>query len=904
MRSSLRIVGGLLREPAEVHEGFLVASHYRDREWALPSIRICFAFLVCWFLSASSVAADAPSDELTFAKDVQPILESKCVKCHSGPAPKGGLDLRRKDSLLRGGDSGPALTQGAAESSLLWQMIVTGKMPAEGEKLTATERAVLRSWINAGAKGEDELPTKADDESTSTDVTPELWSFRKPVRPPVPQVQAQNRVRTPIDAFILAALEARGLSLSPEADRIVLLRRTYYDLLGLPPTPVQVAEFLADTADDAYEKLIDRLLASPHYGERWGRHWLDVAGYADSEGILSADYVRSAAWRYRDYVIQAFNNDKPYDRFLQEQIAGDELIDYWAAYATQKKFRPEQIDALVATGYLRCASDTSRPDFANIKNAAGYYYQTIDDTLKIVASSTMGLTLQCAKCHSHKYDPIPQTDYYRLQAVFMGAYRPGQWVPQVQRRLLEATQAEEQTAKAHNDTLHAEIAGYRKQIDALNKQYGERLFDERLAKLPQAIREDVRSALAAAPAKRTEVQKYLADKFQKELRPDAKSLPKILAETFAEYAAAVKPHEAAIATVEAKRIVLPEIRALYDLAGQVKTPLLRRGDYRTPGPEMQPGTLAALPTTEPFRWTPPAKDAKTSGRRTAFARWLTQPEHPLTARVMVNRIWLHHFGEGIVATPDDFGNTGSAPSHPELFDWLAREFVDRGWSIKQMHRLMMTSSVYRQQSVVDPNRHAAASQNDPNNRLLWRQRLRRLEAESLRDAILSVAGTINVQMFGPPVPMQRQADGEVTTPAGPTGNRRSIYLQVRRSQPLTLLQLFDQPVMETNCARRGQSTVSLQALTLLNSDALSTQSAAFADRLPKENPADAITLAVQSAFARQPTAEESRQLQVFVAEQTKRYGVALPDKPEESRRRALADLCQMLFSANEFIYVD
>lgn len=860
-------------------------------------------FIAVLFVGGISFSADAPA-ELTFAKDVLPILQAKCVKCHSGPAPKAGLDLSGKVTLVRGGDSGPAVTIGAAESSLLWQMIVTGKMPPVGETaLTADERGTMRTWINSGAKGEDEISKAAEGESSETDTN--LWSFRKPVRPEVPRAKSQDRVRNPIDAFILAALEAKGLTLSPEASRIQLLRRAHFDLLGLPPSPAETAAFLADTADDAYERLIDRLLASPHYGERWGRHWLDVAGYADSEGILDADYVRTAAWRYRDYVIRAFNKDMPYDRFLKEQIAGDELIDYWTAYASQPKFRPDQIEALEATGFLRCASDTSRPDFANIKNAPGYYYQTIDDTLKIVASSTLGLTLHCAKCHSHKYDPISQTDYYRMQAVLMGAYRPGQWVPQVQRRLLEATQVEEQTAKAHNDKLDAEIATHRKAVEELNKQYGQRLFDERLAKLPEAIRVDVSAAISAEPAKRTEVQKYLAEKFQKDLRPDAKTLPKVLSETYADYTAAAKPPESAIAAAEAKRITFPEIRALYDLPGDVKTTVLRRGDYRTPGHEVLPGALAALRTDEPFQWNTPAADRKTSGRRMAMARWLTQPDHPLTARVMVNRIWLHHFGEGIVATPDDFGHTGAAPSHPELLDWLAHEFVERGWSIKQMHRLLMTSSTYRQQSAFDATKHAAAQQADPDDRLLWRQRLRRLEAEPLRDAILSVAGTFNAEMFGQPVQMQRQGDGEVVAPTGPAGHRRSVYLQVRRSQPLTLLQLFDQPVMETNCARRGQSTVSLQALTLLNSDTLLAQATAFADRVLAEKPADPIGHAVQLAFTRSVTDDERQRLGKFVDEQTQRHATAATDaKPEEARRRALADLCQMLLSANEFAYID
>jgi hypothetical protein len=331
--------------------------------------------------------------------------------------------------------------------------------------------------------------------------------------------------------------------------------------------------------------------------------------------------------------------------------------------------------------------------------------------------------------------------------------------------------------------------------------------------------------------------------------------------------------------------------------------LLRRGDYLNPGPEIQAGVLSVLATPEPFTWTSPAKDAPTSGRRRAFAEWLTQPDHPLTARVLVNRLWLHHFGAGLVATPDNFGHAGTPPSHPNLLDWLATEFVARGWSLKALHRLMVTSSTYRQASTIDPVAHAAAKQLDPENRLLWRQRLRRLEAEVLRDAILSVSGTLHPQMFGPPVPMQRQADGEVTTSYDPAGRRRSIYLQVRRSQPLTLLQVFDQPVMETNCTHRATSTVASQALTLLNSDFLLRQAEAFAARLLREDPAAPAAHAVQVALARPATAAERAELAAFLESQTTHY-LQAASTPQEARQRALADLCQIVLSSNEFAYVD
>jgi hypothetical protein len=853
-------------------------------------------FVTLLAFAAPAHAAEPP----LFEKSVLPLLQAKCLRCHGGDKLKADLDVRSKTALVKGGESGPAVVPGSPEKSLLWVKIAADKMPPGKDKLSAAEKTSVRAWIEAGAR--DDGTAVARDDSADKQVSEadrQFWAFRPPLRPPVPRVKAAERVRNPIDAFALTALEKRDLTLAPEADRLTLLRRVTFDLTGLPPTPEEVAAFVADTAPDAYERLIDRLLGSPHYGERWGRHWLDLAGYADSEGILDADYVRSAAWRYRDYVLRAINADKPYDRFLKEQIAGDELTDYWSAYATQKELPADVIEGLLATGYLRCASDTSRPDFVTIKNAPGYYYQTLDDTVKIVSSSLLGLTVQCAKCHSHKYDPIPQTEYYRVQAMFMNGYRPAQWIPQVQRKLNEASAAQEKEAAEQNAKVDAAVKALQKQRDELRRQCEERLFAERLANLPEEIREDVRLALATAPDKRTEVQKYLASKFQKKLRPDDATLLGLLADT--EFTRKSMALAEAIRVEESKRRSFSEIRAFYDLTGEAKTPLLRRGDYLNPGPEVQPGALSVLATPKPFSWSPPPAGAKTSKRRLAFAEWLTQPGHPLTARVLVNRLWLHHFGEGIVNTPENFGRAGSAPSHPELLDWLATEFIARGWSLKQMHRLMLTSSAYRQATTVSVEVSAAAKKIDPENRLLWRQRLRRLEAESLRDAILSAAGTLNPQMLGSPVPIHRQGDGEVTAAADAAGCRRSVYLQVRRSQPVTLLQVFDQPVLETNCTRRMTSTVSSQALTLLNSDFLSRQATAFAERVLREKRDDPAGYAVQLAFGRPATAKERETLAAFLDAQANRYD---RKDAEAARRHALADLCHMLLSSNEFAYVD
>ena len=862
--------------------------------------------LVLWAIVGFATGAGADDTEkktekqaLSFEKNVLPIFRAKCFGCHQGAEAKAELDLSRPDDLLSGGDSGAAIRIGTAEYSLLYERITADEMPKGGPPLTAEEKGLIRTWINDGAKGVD-AAAGIEDEAIGR---VEHWSFLPPVRPAVPKVGALERVRNPIDAFILDKLEAQRLASAPQADRLTLLRRASFDLLGLPPTVNEVETFSADSRPDAYERLIDRLLASAHYGERWGRHWLDAAGYTDSAGILSEDRPLPLAWRYRDYVVQAFNRDKPYDRFLREQIAGDELTDYWTAYATRDSLPADVVEGVIATGFLRTAPDPSRPDFSTIKNAVSeYYYPTINDTMQIVASATMGLTLQCARCHSHKFDPIPQTDYYRLQSIFMTAYRPKKWLPQMKRRLFIASESQKKSADAHNAKVDAIVKKVRGEQSESKKTFAARLFDTRLGALPEVIRADVRQAVEAPKEKRTAVQKYLAEKFEGELRPDAKTLDKLLPETYAKYAEETKARNQAIAAQERRRMHFDEIRALYDLPGEASTPLLLRGDPRTPGPQMQPGAPRAIRTEEPFRWTPPPPDARTSGRRLALARWLTQSSHPLTARVMVNRIWMHHFGVGLVATPGDFGAAGEPPSHPELLDWLATEFVASGWSIKSMHRMIMTSSTYRQRSRIAERQRSHAESIDPENRLLWRQRIRRLEAEPFRDAVLSASGRLNRSLHGAPIPMERHPNGEVTTLTGRDGNRRSIYLQTLRLTPLTVLELFDQPAMETNCVQRSRSTVSLQALTLMNSDTMVAAAEAFAERVLAERPDDPVEHAVSLAFSRPPDEEERKLLEEFVDRQSERHAAA--GKAAEARRLALADLCNMLLGANEFAYVD
>ena len=865
--------------------------------------------LCCFVLSTTAVSAQEPKDALTFEKDILPIVKAKCIRCHAGVEPKAGLNLTSPSSLLTGGKSGAALRIRAAEFSLLYEMVSSGKMPPVGQKLTAAEKGIIRKWINDGAKG----VSNAQTVDRSEDLTDnDLWSFKPPVRPPVPLVKNTGRVRTPIDSFVLKRLEQNGLTLAPDAERLTLLRRVYFDLIGLPPTPGEIERFLADSRPGSYERLVDRLLADPRYGERWGRHWLDVAGFAESAGILNEDRALPLAWRYRDYVIDAFNKDKPYDRFLQEQIAGDELTGYWTAFETEDQLPADVVEGIIATGFLRTAADPSRPDFKTIKNAAAqYFYPTLFDTLQIVCSSTMGLTVQCARCHSHKFDPIPQVDYYRMQAVFTTAYRTDKWIPQMNRRLHIASKKQKDAAAKHNAEVDAAIKKLNAEQTSLKSSFVKRIFEDRLKTISEEIRADVQTALNTKPAARNEVQKYLASKFEKKLKPAGKELDAVLA-TYEEFKKQSASLTAKVAVEGRRKRVFDEVRALYDQPGEAVTPVLLRGDPLTPGPPVQPGVISTLTTAKPFEWAKTTANEKTSGRRLAFARWLTQPDHPLTARVMVNRIWMHHFGAGIVATPDDFGVSGAAPSHPQLLDWLATEFVDSGWSIKHIHRLILTSSVWRQSSRVSGSHRLAAEKVDPDNELLWRQTMRRLEAEPLRDTVLSVAGILSDSMHGSGQAVARQKDGEVIAKPDSQGpNRRSIYVKILRLNPQTMLEVFDQPTISVNCTKRSTSTVSTQALTLLNSDAMTKAAAAFADRVLAEQPDDPIGHAALIAWTRHPDAEERALLTEFLSDLAAEYLSGKPEadrqKPESksaSRRKALADLCHMLMSSNEFVYVD
>jgi len=780
-----------------------------------------------------------PDEELTrFEKQALPILLAKCVSCHGAGTPMASLDLRTLDAVLKGGTTGSVVMEGASDKSMLIRNILSSKMPPPGTNASVTpaELETLRQWIDkarfsarpqVAALRENFTPAEAP-EITSKDR--ESWAFRKPVAQPVPKVKNQPRVRTPIDAFVLAKLEAKGLSLSAEAPSQTLMRRAYMDLIGLPPTPEEIKAFAADNRTGAFERLIDRLLASPQYGERWGRHWLDATGYTDVTGadiFLETIEVHEGMWRYRDYVVRSFNEDKPYDRFLTEQLAGDELVDWRSA----KKFTPQLLDSLTATGYLRSVYDHTDADIVNLPHER---YEVLFHVAEKVSSGLLGLTVGCARCHSHKYDPIPQKDYYRFLSIFASAYNPWNWTQPKNRVLATVSPTEEEEIKRHNADLDKPIAELQKELNTLLKPYQERLLDAKLQTLPAEIRADTKAALDTPADKRDDVQKFLVKKFGDSLKVPPEEVDKALKEL--DKVAKTKI-DGQIKTLNGYRRPLDKIQVLLDVWPPSTMRLLQRGNVETPGPKVQPGALTIL--SDPGKsdlLRPPDTQGKTSGYRLAFARWLTSRDHPLTARVMVNRVWQQHFGKGIVETPDNFGKLGASPTHPELLDWLAADFMQHGWTLKRLHRLIMTSSVYRQSSRQPREGETSlAKKVDPENQLLWRMNLLRLEAEVIRDSVLAASGKLDRTSGGPAIMLAPRPEGlQTVSDKDPTPNakyRRSLYLLARRNYPMELLQVFDFPVIQVNCTRRINSATPLQSLTMLNDEFIVESGKFLAERV-------------------------------------------------------------------------
>jgi hypothetical protein len=712
------------------------------------------------------------------------------------------------------------------------------------------------------------------------------WAFQPVRHPAAPPVQRAGWVRNPIDAFILAKLEAQQLTPSPPADRATWLRRVSFDLVGLPPLPNELQAFLDDKSPDAYQKVVDRLLASPQYGERQGRHWLDLARYADSDGF-KADATRPNIWRYRDYVIQSFNADKPYDRFVREQIAGDEI---W----------PNSLEARVATGFNR-----HYPEEYNAQNLRQRRQDTLNDITDTVGATFLGLTFGCAKCHDHKFDPILQSDYYRLQAFFANVSAVDN-LPVLDPQRLAEYQAKLAVWQNETKTI-------RDQMEALLEPVRKKSVHSRY----MAYAPDVQAAVDKPASARTPLERWMAHRAEPFLTlVDETDLPKALkGDDKTKYEALAAELKKFDSLYPGDR---PEGSCMTELSREAPpTSTLAVGNYDKPLQEVGPGFPLVLNPPAP-EIAPPA-GLQSTGRRTALANWIADPANPLTARVIVNRIWQHHFGKGIVSSPSDFGIMGGRPSHPELLDWLAAEFVKSGWSMKHMHRLIVTSNAYRQSSAF----RADVAAIDSSDKYLWRYPRQRLDAEVIRDSALSVSGLLNLKMGGPgvypelPGGMPAPRGGWDTEKDASERDRRSVYIFVRRNTRYPMLEVFDLATAQETCPRRDVTTIAPQALTLLN-DKLSREWAeAFAARVIREaGPQFAAQMdrAYILAYARHPDSWEKDAAFSFLDRQVKLLAerdasgaplsnlIGLPAGTDRFQTAALVDFCQALMNSNEFVY--
>ena len=848
------------------------------------SVRRIAALVAAVLLCCDSVSRADETASPDLRHDVLPLLRARCVKCHGPMKHESGLNLGTPRSIARGGESGPAVVASKPEDSLLWQRVEANEMPPEAP-LSPDERSVLARWIVAGAAG---LPTAEE----AAQPGPDHWAFVPPERAELPAVAQQELIRTEVDRFLLAELARRGLQFAPQAEHAALVRRVSLDLTGLPPSPEEIAAYLADSSPDAYARMVDRYLASPRYGERWGQHWLDAAGYADSNGYFNADSDRPLAYRYRDYVIAAFNADKPFDRFLQEQIAGDELVGFRA----DGDIMSEMVEPLVATHFLRNAPDGTGESDGNPDEQRADRFTVLEGTVQILASSLLGMTVQCARCHDHKFEPITQREYYELQTIFWPAYCPDEWRKPNQRTVAVASRAGRDEHAERSKALAEQIKALREKLAESTKNARQRLSDERLSRLDETTREQLRGALARDKKERNDVEQDLVAAHEAEVELSEEAL----AEKSPDYGAARDTALQQIAALESQRPApLDEISLLFDVqAAPVPHHLLVRGDYRALGDEVPPGVPRVL--CGPDRnYEPTATPDSAAGRRTALARWITHPRHPLLARVTVNRLWQNHFGRGIVSTADNFGYTGAAPTHPELLDYLAAEFIRGGWSTKALHRLILNSTAFRQSSAASEETRGA----DPDNVLLSRFPLLRLDAEAIRDAMLRASGELDLRAGGPYVATKRTETGEVIVADGTEGAlRRSIYLQRRRTQPDSMLDVFDAPQVATNCTRRNTSTIALQSLSLLNSEFVMSRAQALAarlERLASDEATGKIAVAFLLTYSRAPTETERAAAEEFLATQPGLYA----NEPD-AKARAWRDFCQMLLASNAFLYVE
>jgi hypothetical protein len=741
-------------------------------------------------------------------------------------------------------------------------------------------------------------------EVAAAPATTDHWAFRPLAPQPVPTVSSSARARNPVDAFVLARLETAGLTLSPAAPSPALLRRLSFDLTGLPPN-------LVVPIPASYEAHVATLLSSPQFGERWARWWLDAAGYVDTVTLDNdPDNMKLAhdKWRYRDYVIAAFNEDKPFDQFLREQLAGDALSNWRDVELIGEPARAQ----LIATGFLRAAPDETEIDESNTPDV---HHALLQETAENVAASLLGVTLNCARCHDHKYEPVTQRDYFSFLAHFAPAFNPQAWLRPKDRVLTDLPKSARPALGQQNAALDADVAALKQQQQIIRDRYRDELLEARLPRVPEAIRAEAKLAARTPFEKRSEEQRRLVGRFERLLRVSLE-----------ETKAALRPADKAewerldqeIATVNTRRPRPPQIHVVFDTDKPAAVHVLRRGEFDQPTEPVQP----ALPVVLRSAGVQPAfltvANAQVgplrSSPRFALAQQLTAPDSPaaaLVARVLMNRVWQQLFGRGLVATSANLGVSGARPTHPELLDWLAGEFIRNGWRLKPMIRLIVASSTYQQSSSTgaDPALAARARQADPANDLLWHQRLRRLESEMVRDALLATSGELDERIGGPPVLTEVRPDGTVGVATSKLGRpddafRRSLYLLQRRTYHPSLLAAFDQPLLNANCVQRTTSATVGQSLTLLNDGFVTDRAAALARRVcaAQSDTASRVDFAFRLALARPPRAEETR----WCLALAKREGVRLLTSGatlESAREAALARVCHTLLNTSEFLCI-
>ncbi|QEL19126.1 PSD1 and planctomycete cytochrome C domain-containing protein [Limnoglobus roseus] len=853
----------------------------------LPHLSILALVVTCGQLTAADPAPKFSSEQVGFyEKEVKPLLQKHCFKCHgAGEKIKGGLSLSTRALTLTGGDTGTAVDLTSPEKSL-FLLAITNKRPDGGDvmppsgKLPDADIAVLTKWVkeklpvSAADLGSVE-PAPAEKASVITEEAKKYWAYQPVKRPAVPAVKTPTR--NPIDAFLAAKREAKSIPGNGPADRVALVRRAYYDLLGLPPTPEQVDAFVNDKSPNAFAKLVDELLASPHYGEKWGRHWLDVVRFAETNGY-ERDGPKPNAWRFRDYVIRSFNADKRYDQFIREQIAGDEMPG-------------DNADAVIATGFYRLGLWDDEP--ADREQAL---YDGYDDLVTVTGQTFLAMTLNCARCHDHKKDPIPQVDYYKLVAFFRDI-RPFSDT----RGTSSSTNSTDITPADRRKVYEGELKERQEKLAELTKKMVA-IEDEAIKTMPA---QDQR---AAEGADRPQVVAKLPQVFTNEQRRNYNRLKR--------------------ERVDLEKKPMPNQQFALSVNNCDPTPppvfVLARGNPHAPKEKelCQPGfpTILGLPDPEIAA----AKGgSKTSGRRTVLANWIASGSNPMTARVMANRVWQHHFGRGIVPSPSDFGKLGETSTHPELLDWLASEFVEptagqpwsvpgEAWTLKRLHRLLMLSDAYQMSSTANAKALAA----DPSNGLFWRFNMRRLVAEEVRDSILSMAGKLKLEAFGPSVfpriPQEVLAGQSVPgngwllsrgggyDPKNPDqGNRRSVYVHVKRSLQVPILINHDQADTDSSCPVRYTTTVPTQALGMLNSEFTNEMAAAFASKLMSAAPGDLskqVARAIRLTTGRTPSDSEVQKDVAFIQ--------TMKEKHRLSDEEALARYALLELNANEFVYLD